>query len=622
VHVLSATGLSKTYDDRTLFEDVSFGIKTGDRIGLVGPNGSGKSTLLQIVAGLIPPDDGEVVHNLDAHVRYLPQEPDLRPGFALDAVMEMANDHTVREHEVEALLAHMGVGAHDETAEMSGGQRRRVAIAAALSAPADLLVLDEPTNHLDVWTVDWLEDQLRSRASALLLVTHDRRMLERLTTRLLELDPQGGDPTSARGPGRASAGGGAFWHEGGYSVLLESRAERLRRRGRADHLRANQLRKEIAWLRRQPKARASKPKFREDQALALQESTPNGEPGQLQLGTGRRRLGSQVIDADNVTFRYPTGDRDVIKDFSISVGPGARLGVVGPNGAGKTTALQVLLRELEATAGEVKHGTTVEIGVYRQHSEVEVSERTVLDTIHEIGTHIPLANGEKLASTQLAERFGFAPRLQRSLVSTLSGGERRRLALLHLLVAAPNVLVLDEPTNDLDLDTLAMLEDHLDGFSGTLIVASHDRFVLDRLTDELLAVEPDGTVTRHMDWERYRESAEAAMKSSTPKRGGGGGGGKRKGGKAKPMPTGGGDDRQTAAERKSARRKLQNAEAQVAKLSGLRDQLDAALAAHGSDQARVAELAPARHAVATQLAAAEEAWLGLAAHLEDDPDEP
>jgi ATP-binding cassette subfamily F protein uup len=597
VHVLSATGLSKSYDGRELFRDVALGVQTGDRIGLVGPNGSGKSTLLQILAGTVEPDTGEVVPSTGARIRMLAQQPRLPEGSATEAVIADA-DADVRDHEAEAMLDKLGIDPDRDVQAMSGGQKRRVALATVLVGPADLLILDEPTNHLDVWTVDWLEDELRDRRAGLLLVTHDRRMLEGLTTRLLELDPAGLDPTGAHGPGVPSAGGGAYWHEGGYSTLLEAREERERRRQKAEQRRANRLRKEIEWLRRQPKARGTKPKFREDQARQLQAATPSGEPGQLDLGTGRRRLGSQVIDVEDVALRYDPDGPDVVRDFSYAIGPGQRLGVVGPNGAGKTTLLRLLLGELEPTRGSVEHGPTVEVGVYRQEARVPPVDTSALDTVLAVAQRIPLASGETLSASRLAERFNFPPRLQRTAVADLSGGERRRLALLHLLVAAPNVLVLDEPTNDLDLDTLSVLEDHLDGFRGTLIVASHDRFVLDRLTDELLAVRPDGRVTRHLDWEHYREQAETERAV------------------AQVAGDRGGDGVSQAARdhhrRKEQARALRKAETQVDRLTELRDQLDEAMAAEGTGHEQLAELARARDRVMTQLTAAEEHWLELA----------
>jgi ATP-binding cassette subfamily F protein uup len=598
VHVLSATGLSKTHDGRTLFRDVALGLATGDRIGLVGPNGSGKSTLLRILAGVEQPDAGEVVAAGEARIGWLPQEPDLPDVPALAAVLALG-DGAVREHEAEAMLDRLGVPMELRTSEMSGGQRRRVALAATLLPPSDLLVLDEPTNHLDVWTVDWLEDELRSRASGLLLVSHDRRMLERITTRMLELDPEGVDPTG-HGPeaiSAPSAGGGVYWHEGGYSAVLEARAERARRRERTADQRSAVLRKEVAWLRRQPKARGSKPRFRVEQAQALQAATPLGEPGQLQLGTGRKRLGSRVVDVDDLRFRYEPDGPDIVTGFTHRVGPGDRIGVVGPNGAGKTTLLRLLCGELEPTAGTVGHGPTVELGVYRQEARVPPSDTSLLDTVLAVGHRIPLANGETLSAAKLAERFLFTPRHQRTAVRDLSGGERRRLALLQLLITAPNVLVLDEPTNDLDLDTLAVLEDHLDGFTGTVLVASHDRFVLDRLTDELLAVEPDGSVSRHLDWEHYREAVESRRRSTGTTRS---------------------QDRPPSAaaaahhDRREQRRAVRQLESRMAKLGELRDQLDTAMAAPGQPHERLAELAVARDRVVTDLAEVEEAWLEAA----------
>ncbi|MFP5308988.1 MAG: ABC-F family ATP-binding cassette domain-containing protein [Actinomycetes bacterium] len=585
MHVLSASGLSKTHDGRTLFADVSLGLTTSDRVGVVGPNGSGKTTLLRILAGAEEPDEGEVITATGARIAYLPQDPALPDLPALDAVDE-ATDHTVPRHEAEAMLARLGVPLDLPTSAMSGGQRRRVALTITLLPPADLLVLDEPTNHLDVETIAWLEDTLRSRACGLLVVTHDREMLERLVERMLEIDPLGD---------RRSGRGSVYWHEGSYSDLLEARAERVRQSGAMEARRQNLLRKEIAWLRRGPKARTSKPRFRVEQAQALQAATPEGERGQLQLGTGRRRLGSDVITVEGASAGYD--GVPVVRDVDLLVGPGDRIGIVGPNGAGKTTLLRLLTGQLAPLSGTVKHGTTVELGVYEQEARVAPVERSVLDTILDVGDRIPLANGDTLTAEKLAERFGFDGRLQRASTAKLSGGERRRLALLHLLVQAPNVLVLDEPTNDLDLDTLARLEDHLDGFSGTLLVASHDRFVLDRLTDHLLALAPDGTVERHLDWNAYREVAERRRRAQ-----------ETTDAAARRAPSASAEDNR----RRQARMKeLRSVEARVEKLGGMREELHAALATAATDHARLAKLTEALRAVESELEAAEERWLEL-----------
>jgi ABC transport system ATP-binding/permease protein len=293
------------------------------------------------------------------------------------------------------------------------------------------------------------------------------------------------------------------WHEGSYSSLLEARAERAAQRARATARARNLLTKEVAWLRRGPKARTSKPRFRLQQVEVLRQAAAGDEEARpLELGTGATRLGDDVFELEGVTVQR--GDHVVLQDVDLGIGPGERVGVVGPNGSGKSTLLHVLAGRLAPDAGEVKVGRTVRLGLYEQEAGAPATDATVLDTVLEIAPHVPLADGQVLPAHRLAERFGFDGTLQRTPVALLSGGERRRVALLHLLVAAPNVVLLDEPTNDLDLDTLTVLEDHLDGFTGTLIVASHDRYVLDRLTDRTLAVE-HGQVTQHLDWEHERE---------------------------------------------------------------------------------------------------------------------
>ena len=581
MHVLSVSGLTKGYEGRTLFSEVSFGLSTEDHVGVVGANGSGKSTLLALLAGREEPDDGEVVWNRDARLSLLEQDP--RPDPDLPAI-EVARgaDRTVREHEAEAMLDVLGIGPATPVGRLSGGQRRRVALAAALLPPSDLLVLDEPTNHLDVDTIDWLEEQLRMRAGGVLMVTHDRYFLERLTNRMIEIDD-----------------GEVFWHEGTYSTVLEARAERRALAERKERRRQNLLRKEIAWLRRGPKARSSKPKFRLDQVAALQDAGRDDEPVQLNLGTGRRRLGSNVLELDDVSLAF--GDHVVLHDVSLGLGPGDRVGVVGPNGAGKTTLLHVMTGQLSPDAGSVKVGQTVEFGVYEQEASVPPSEVRVIDTLTAVAEWIPLANGERLAAHRLAERFGFDASLQQAAVARLSGGERRRLALLHMLVAAPNVLVLDEPTNDLDLDTLNVLEDHLDGFGGTLIVASHDRYVLDRLTDGLYAVTPGGHVTRHLDWDEYRRAEHARRQRA-----------------ARDAADTGGPSRsaQENRERQEARRRVRSLEQRMDKLAGRRDELHRALASVGADYEAAAELDAELAEIEQELAEVEERWLEMSVEID------
>ncbi|GGI09555.1 ABC-F family ATP-binding cassette domain-containing protein [Egicoccus halophilus] len=598
MHLMSLDNVAASVEGRTLFTGASFGLTSDDRVGLVGPNGSGKTTLLRIIAGERPPDAGSVVPRSGLRIGMLSQQPRLTDERALDVVL--AGDPTAAPHEAERLLDVVGIDPEQSTARMSGGQRRRVAVAQTLLAPSDLLILDEPTNHLDVDTIDWLEDELRRRASGLVLVTHDRYVLERLANRMLDLADAGTSGTER--PRQV------HWHEGSYSSLLEARAERAASRERSTARARNLLRKEVAWLRRGPKARSSKPRFRVEQVEVLRDAAAGDlEAKPLDLGTGRTRLGNDVLDLREVTVRR--GEHTVLDRVDLGIGPGERVGIVGPNGAGKTTLLHVLTGRLAPDAGEVRVGTTVELALYEQElrapgpagptsagSSAGDENRTVLDTVLDIAPFVPLANGETLPAHRLAERFGFDGQLQRTPLERLSGGERRRVALLHLLVAAPNVLVLDEPTNDLDLDTLTVLEDHLDGFRGTLVVASHDRYVLDRLTDRIVAVE-HGRLTEHLDWESYRNEHRLRTRAAAD----------RAAAEAAAPTASAQDNKARQAARKEARR----LEQQVERLGARRDRLHADMAAAATDVARLGRLQAELHQVEGELTAAEDRWLEL-----------
>jgi ABC transport system ATP-binding/permease protein len=577
MHLLSVDAVSASVEGRTLFADASFGLTSDDRVGVVGPNGSGKSTLLAVLAGRRVPDAGEVVMRSGLRLGWLSQTPDLPDAPALQVVLEA--DPSAREHEAAALLDRLGIDPAHPCGAMSGGQRRRVALAGTLLAPSDLLVLDEPTNHLDVDTIDWLERELGRRAGGLVMVTHDRYVLERVTNRMLDVVPP---PPGVEQPGEV------IWHEGSYSSLLEARAERAAQRQRTSLRAANLLRKEVAWLRRRPKARTTKPQFRVQQVERLREAAAGEEEARpLELGTGRRRLGDRVFELEGVTVRR--GGRTVLEGIDLGIGPGERVAVVGPNGSGKSTLLEVLAGRLAPDAGEVRVGTTVVQGLYEQEATTPPGATTALDTVLEIATHVPLADGRTLPAHRLAERFGFDARTQRTPVASLSGGERRRLALLHLLVAAPNVVLLDEPTNDLDLDTLAVLEDHLDGFAGTLVVASHDRYLLDRLTDRMLAVE-DGRVTEHLDWDAYRQWRDrrrAAVPTATPE-------------------TASARDNR---ERQAARKRTRSLEQRLERLESRREELREAMVRAATDPGRLHELQRDVAEVESELAEVEDAWL-------------
>ncbi len=595
--VLSVSGLAKGYEGRVLFRDLAFGLSEVDRLGIVGANGSGKSTLLKILAGVETADAGQVTPTTGARIGYLPQNPVFDPTATVLSLATVAGDHEVAEHQVWAVLDRLGFSSPDTTTagELSGGQRRRVALARALVAPSDVLILDEPTNHLDADTVEWLEQQLRRRPGGLVLVTHDRYLLERLTTEMLELER-----------------GKAFWHDGSYSALLEAKTSRSQATDAAEARRQNVLRKEIAWLRRGAQARSTKPKFRVDQAQALMANSPDKAQAPLQLGTGRRRLGNDVVELTGVTVTYGgssgsgsagAAPRTVLRDVDMLVGPGDRIGIVGPNGAGKTTLLNLLTGRLAPTSGTVRIGTTVEWGLYDQELTVEPVAKRAIDAVTEIARTVPLADGTTVPATTICERFQFDNRLQGSSIALLSGGERRRLALLRVLISAPNVLVLDEPTNDLDVDTLSALEDHLDGFAGTLLVASHDRFVLDRLCDAFYGVEPDGRVVKYPgDWESYRELAAA--------RGAAGSGTGKPNAAGPPKPAA--VATKPAPAKASGGRELRDLEARIAKLTKQRDQLAVRLESVGTDHEALTRLGREIHDIIEQLTAAEDHWLHLA----------
>jgi ABC transport system ATP-binding/permease protein len=454
--------------DRVLFEGLSLTVSDGDRIGVVGINGTGKSTLLRIVAGADQPEEGQVRRGRGSRVGFLEQVPELPPGTVGSAVGE--------GWEAEAALERLGMGSavDADVRSLSGGQRKRVALARVLAHPAELLVLDEPTNHLDLGAVAWLEQRLLSFRGGLVLVTHDRHLLDRLTTRMLELDR-----------------GRAYVHEGGYGSYLEAKAEREEQAASAESTRRNLARRELAWLRRGAKARSRKPQARIDAAVRLIEGTPaaSTRSAEIERSGDTPRLGDQVIECAGVGFHYDDGP-PVLSGVDLVLGRRERLGIVGANGSGKSTLLDLLVGRQKPTAGAITVGPTVVTGYYDQLGvELDLSAR-VQDLV--AGPH---GRPGSLADIDLMKQFLFTGELPFARVGTLSGGERRRLQLLLVLAGRPNVLFLDEPTNDLDLDTLRILEDFLDDWPGALVVVSHDRTFLDMTIDRLVAVGPDGSVS-------------------------------------------------------------------------------------------------------------------------------
>ena len=478
-NLLNLERVSKAYGVRPLLTDVSLGISVGERIGVVGRNGDGKTTLLRVLTGLEEPDGGRVSQQRGLLIGYLQQGDELDDTHTVrEAVLggladhEWAADSRTREV-VEVLLA--GVSLDRAVVGLSGGERRRCSLAALLLGDHDLIVLDEPTNHLDVEAVAWLAQHVAGRASALVVVTHDRWFLDAVCERTWEVHD-----------GQVDA------YEGGYAAFVLAKAERSRQAAASEGRRLQLVRKELAWLRRGPPARTSKPKFRIDAANALIDDVPPPRDRLELQKFATQRLGKDVLDVEDVDLKR--GERTLLSQATWRLGPGDRVGIVGVNGAGKTSVLSLLSGDLAPTAGKVKHGRTIALQHLTQHLDDVDPMGRVLETVESIRRVTKTANGEITASSML-ERFGFTGDKLTARLGDLSGGERRRFQLLKLLLTEPNVLLLDEPTNDLDIETLNVLEDFLDGWPGTLVVVSHDRYFLERVVDSVWALLGDGQIS-------------------------------------------------------------------------------------------------------------------------------
>ena len=505
-HLIGTQSLRALAGSRILLDDITVGIDDGTRLGILGPNGAGKSTLMRLLAGKQTPDGGLLTMTDGVRIAMLDQADMLDSACTVvDTVHpgqeehEWASDARVRDIHA-GLLSDIELSAQVGT--LSGGQKRRVALAAQLTKESDVLFLDEPTNHLDVEGVDWLIRHLQERfpiqgaraKGALVVVTHDRWFLDELCTRVWEVVP-GVDP----GNGRPQIPGRIEQYEGSYGAYILARAERARQASTAAAKRENLLRKELAWLRRGAPARTSKPRYRIDAAEALIADVPPPRDQVELLKMATARLGKDVIDMEDVCFTYPARDgreaNTILDHVTWRLAPAERVGIVGVNGAGKTTLLRLLNHELEPDSGRIKHGKTVQVAVLSQSTREldQVSHLRVVEAVNEVAPIITVG-GKELTASQLVERLGFTKERAWTPVEELSGGERRRLQLMRLLMAEPNVLMLDEPTNDLDTDTLAAMEDLLDSFPGTLIVVSHDRYLLERVTDHQVSLFGDGKV--------------------------------------------------------------------------------------------------------------------------------
>ena len=632
-HLLGVENLRLTVGSRLLLEDVTLGLEDGARVGVLGPNGAGKSTFLAALAGYREPDGGRVTRTGGVSVAVLSQADDLPPGATVRTAIhgqapehEWASDPAVRDIHA-GLIADLDLDA--DVATLSGGQRRRVALAAVLTRRADVVILDEPTNHLDVEGVDWLARHLQARfsgsggrgAGALVTVTHDRWFLDAICTNVWEVVP-GIDP----GGGRPQVAGRIETYDGGYAAYVLARAERARQAALAAVKRENLLRKELAWLRRGAPARTSKPRFRIEAAEALIADVPPPRDTVALTAMATARLGKRVLDLEDVTVRYPVSsdgagagaraEREVLRHVTLRLAPGERVGVVGVNGAGKTTLLRLLEGVQEPTGGRVVRGKTVQVATLSQstHELDALADLRVVEAVAMVGERVVVGDKEMTAA-QLVERLGFTRQRAWTRVGEVSGGERRRLQLLRLLMTEPNVLLLDEPTNDLDTDTLAAVEDILDSFPGTLVVVSHDRYLLERVTDHQVALLGDGSV-RDLPGgvEQYlrlrREAAGpargAAASASSPTTSIAGGSRAERGATS-------------GAKRHEARKALARIERRMERSSQAVAALHVRMEEISADPARVGELAElGRELVAAQAAHAEleEQWLEAAEALE------
>ena len=481
MNILNAEKISKTYGEKVLFDKVVLGVNKGDKIGVIGVNGTGKSTFLKIIAGIEEPDAGEIVSGRGVTVSYLAQAPQFNPGDTIVGYV-IKDKNNASEAEAKTILTKLGITDFDAAINtLSGGQRKRIALARTLVSPAEVLILDEPTNHLDSDMVIWLEEYIKKFKGELIMVTHDRYFLDNVTNRIVELD-----------------GGKLYGYDTNYSGFLELKTQREEMERATEAKRANILRRELEWIRRGCQARSTKQQARidryEDMKEASRQARASFENKALEMNSVSTRLGKKTIELSDICKSF--GEKKVIDDFTYIFLRDDRIGIIGKNGCGKSTLMKIITGNLKPDSGSVEIGDTVRIGYFMQENEPLDEKMTVLEFVRSIGEYVTIATGKATAS-QMCEKFLFGPKSQWTPISKLSGGEKRRLYLLSVLMSAPNVLILDEPTNDLDIETLEILEDYLDGFAGIVIVVSHDRYFLDRTVDRIFSFEGGGRLKQY-----------------------------------------------------------------------------------------------------------------------------
>ena len=543
MNLITFENICKSYSEKKLIENLSFGINDGEKIGLIGVNGTGKSTLLKIVAGVEEIDSGKITKANKVRIEYLPQSPDYDENATVleqvfkaeskelnllgryqDLVKKLekeysdkVNDELIKvqeqidtmnlwdlENDAKAVLTKLGIDNFDQkVSELSGGQKKRISLASALITPCELLVLDEPTNHLDSDTIDWLEEYLNSRKGSLLMITHDRYFLDRVTNRILELDK-----------------GRLFSYEGNYTLFLEKKMERLQLESSMEDKRQNLIRNELKWVKRGARARTTKQKARLQRFDELVNREVIKEDEKIDISVASSRLGKKIIEIKNISKSFD--GKKVIDDLEYTLARTDRIGIVGKNGLGKSTLINILNGKLQPDSGTVEIGETVKIGCFSQDDSHMDPNMKAIDYIKEESDYITTADGTKITASMMCERFLFNGTLQHTMIEKLSGGERRRLHLLRVLMGAPNVLLLDEPTNDLDIETLSRLEDYLDEFDGVVITVSHDRYFLDRICNKIFAYEGNGRIFiftgNYSDYTIFREIQGIEFEDDKPEK--------------------------------------------------------------------------------------------------------
>ena len=615
MNLITIEHVSKSYTERMLFDDVSLGINEGDRIGIIGINGTGKSTFLKILAGLEEPDAGAVIKGKEVRIAYLPQNPVFSDEMTLlqNITEGLVHPEEYRDipGEAAAMLRKLGIPETEAVpSTLSGGQRKRAALVRTLLMPADVLILDEPTNHLDSAMTEWLEEYLKKNGKALVMITHDRYFLDAVTNRIVELDK-----------------GKLYSYKENYTGFLLLKAEREAMQLATERKNQSLYRQDLAWMMRGARARSTKQKAHIERFEALKNREKIVVDGEVEINALSSRLGKKTIEVTNISKTF--GEKTLIKDFSYIFLSTDRIGIIGPNGCGKSTLLKMITGKLAPDTGAVEFGTTIKVGYFMQENEALNPDIRVIDSVREVAEYIETSEG-KISASQMCEKFLFTDAMQYTVIGKLSGGEKRRLALLHVLMEAPNVLILDEPTNDLDIRTLSILEDYLTRYNGIVIAVSHDRYFLDKVANRIFSFEGDGVIRRYEgNYSDYRDVCEREGRPVSKGISEGSGSGAGKGNATAGAIDAGGvgpngeddtksDSRATWKNREQRvkfsykeQREYETIDADIAALEGKIAALEEEIAASATNYGKLQELSAAKEAAETELEEKMDRWVYL-----------